>query len=254
MRVAIALAWVVIAIGTASATIDAGVANRVKQQLDDHNLTLSFKVCGYYCGPGWCSNQWISETSCVAEGIWGIPADPNESCADGCCRMHDHCCGSGDRNGCNRAIVACLDGDSCDGVCAWAVWAAMKVVSEWCCGSSCPSYFDTHGGTREMSLAGQSFCNAESGSRLTFDDKTVSASYAGNQGCAVNVPYALNQTSNRVVIGESAARAQLPSECVASGPFRDMAIASRTWYFPNTAELYVKLVATNTFVSFSRCI
>jgi len=66
---------------------------------------LTFKVCGYYCGPNWCANQVISEANCVAQGVWGMAAASGEV-VDGCCRTHDDCCGTGvDRPACNTQIV-----------------------------------------------------------------------------------------------------------------------------------------------------
>lgn len=99
-----------------------------------------FRVCGYYCGPNWCADTVISETDCVQQGIWGTPSESG-SCADACCRTHDHCCGLGvDRNACNDAIVSCIVGASCyESVCGALVWAAMKAVDDWCCGSPCPT-------------------------------------------------------------------------------------------------------------------
>eukprot|EP01127_Copromyxa_protea_P001589 TRINITY_DN11549_c0_g1_i1.p1 TRINITY_DN11549_c0_g1~~TRINITY_DN11549_c0_g1_i1.p1 ORF type:complete len:153 (-),score=13.60 TRINITY_DN11549_c0_g1_i1:12-470(-) len=97
------------------------------------------KICGFYCGPNWCANHTMSETNCVQKGVWGTPA--NGGCADSCCRAHDFCCGSGaDRATCNHAIVQCIQKSGCyKSVCGAVVWAAMKVVSNWCCGSKCPT-------------------------------------------------------------------------------------------------------------------
>lgn len=98
------------------------------------------RVCGYYCGPNWCANQVISETNCVQDNVWGSPSEAG-SCADACCKVHDHCCGEGtDRPSCNDAIVQCLTASSCyKSVCGALVWTAMKVVSDWCCGGPCPT-------------------------------------------------------------------------------------------------------------------
>ena len=115
----------------------------------------AFKVCGYYCGPGWCSDEVISEQSCVADGIWGIPSESG-SCADSCCRVHDYCCGSGlDRPACNDAIVSCIEDSDCYlSICGALVWAAMKTIDNWCCGSPCPTFM----GDEPMSLTGKHFC------------------------------------------------------------------------------------------------
>ena len=241
---------------------------RIHGQMDANNLTLSFKVCGYYCGPGWCSNEWIAETECVSTGVWGIAPESGETCTDGCCRWHDHCCGSGDRSSCNAGIVQCLDNGDCNSACAWAVWAAMKVVTEWCCGSSCPTFFDTKGGARQMSLHGQSFCSAEAGLRVGFDAHNgASVSALRGDGvpaevtaCGAKIPFALNQTSNRVAIGGSESAIAIPAECLAASASAeqrllrvDLRDSSKVWYFPNTDELYVKNSRTKDFMSFKKC-
>jgi hypothetical protein len=120
---------------------------------------LTVKVCGNYCGPcrwnsqnttpkkyiitlrcrsplpAWCSRTEIDETLCVQRRIWGGPSDG--SCVDECCKLHDQCCGGGNRATCNRAIVNCLT--PCGhAVCADAVWAAMKFLQNYCCGAPCP--------------------------------------------------------------------------------------------------------------------
>ena len=112
---------------------------------------FDFRVCGQFCGPGWCNGDWRSEwdsdpTACgpdygdvQASAFGGAPA-----CADLCCRDHDRCCAPGGTDlmatkGCNKQIVDCLakcqDADiSCtDGpipVPASAVWCAPSVARE----------------------------------------------------------------------------------------------------------------------------
>lgn len=158
---------------------------------------LQFKVCGYYCGPNWCANEVISEQSCVAEGIWGIASAPS-NCADSCCRTHDYCCGLGEnRPSCNDAIVACIEANRCYlSICGVAVWAAMKAVSTWCCGSACPTYSDPN---VELSLVGQSFCHNDV--KLSFaTDSEYTVESNGVAACAPQ-RYYLNQTSNDVILG-----------------------------------------------------
>lgn len=88
----------------------------------------------------WCANKSIPESTCVQNGAWGISPEPG-SCADSCCRAHDYCCGKGtDRPACNKAIVNCIAGSGCyTSVCGALVWAALKAVNNWCCGSPCPT-------------------------------------------------------------------------------------------------------------------
>ena len=57
-------------------------------------------------------------------------------------------------------------------------------------------YFDTRGGTRQMSLEHQSFCNAESGLKLTFANNAVTTAMAVG-GVVMLPPYGENQASDR---------------------------------------------------------
>lgn len=113
-------------------------------------LVLGVHVCGNYCGPHWCAGQDVDESRCdgaLAPETWqwtGV------SCADACCRAHDMCCGhNASRSGCNREMVACLDGchalsASCTRagvpVPAGAIEAAMGIIEAWCCGKPCPAH------------------------------------------------------------------------------------------------------------------
>jgi hypothetical protein len=98
-------------------------------------VTESVKICGNYCGPDWCASTVIDETACVKQKIWGSSSDG--SCIDSCCRLHDYCCGAGNRASCNSALAKCAS--SCHGPCADAVWAYMKFHSDFCCGTNCPT-------------------------------------------------------------------------------------------------------------------
>ena len=100
----------------------------------------TFKVCGAYCGPGWCNNDWIHETDCD-------DSFPTLSCPDLCCRDHDICCGhESNITQCNHMIVDCLSlcepfTTTCkyDGVPVppFVIADAMNIVIHWCCGSPC---------------------------------------------------------------------------------------------------------------------
>lgn len=238
-----------------------------------HNLSYAFKVCGYYCGPGWCSDQYIDEGACVATGTWGIPPESSEQCVDNCCRSHDYCCGSGNNlPTCNTAIVGCLDNYDCSGLCADAVWAAMKIVSEWCCGSGCPTY----DGGKHFSPAGLSFCNKDINLNLTFGLSNVTASNLISKGtvkCDPAVPYSLNQTSNRIGFGPSnlpmsmressfagllspisvAKIADHPDQVVQRVLLHDLMEGSKVWYMPNTRVLFVKIMRTKSYFNMDQC-
>eukprot|EP00467_Chlorarachnion_reptans_P024579 CAMPEP_0114507988 /NCGR_PEP_ID=MMETSP0109-20121206/12333_1 /TAXON_ID=29199 /ORGANISM="Chlorarachnion reptans, Strain CCCM449" /LENGTH=141 /DNA_ID=CAMNT_0001686837 /DNA_START=100 /DNA_END=525 /DNA_ORIENTATION=+ len=110
-------------------------------------VEAAFRVCGNYCGPGWCNGKWLAEADCddsVAPETWSLTGP---SCADSCCKMHDECCGHGsDRSVCNTKIVDCLGkcnkaSVTCtlDGVPvpAGGIEAAMDIVEGWCCGAPC---------------------------------------------------------------------------------------------------------------------
>ena len=102
--------------------------------------TETFKVCGAYCGPGGCNNNWIPEAQCDDDF-------PTLACSDLCCRDHDICCGhASDLTICNSNLVECLSycqpfATSCkyDGVPVppIVIADAMKIVINWCCGSPC---------------------------------------------------------------------------------------------------------------------
>lgn len=114
------------------------------------------RICGNYCGPGWCGGQYKNEGpdcdfDAAPEG-WNQPNGP--VCADQCCKAHDQCCGlTPDTSGCNAAIVACLEkcsmisgysGDMChnaDGIAvpSTGILTAMSFKEDACCGSPCPA-------------------------------------------------------------------------------------------------------------------
>jgi|TARA_B110000208_G_C11451159_1_gene314616 hypothetical protein len=110
------------------------------------SLTLGLHICGSYCGPTWCDNAAIAETSCNDSYAPETHASTGPSCADSCCKLHDICCGHGTRSTCNTAIVNCLG--ECNAmsltctlhgvpVPAGGIRVAMNIVSSWCCGSPC---------------------------------------------------------------------------------------------------------------------
>ena len=106
----------------------------------------AFRVCGNYCGPGWCDAKWEAEVDC------DDTAATDGSCEDSCCKIHDTCCGhttpTTGKASCNTAIVACLD--KCGSSKPWCkdklgipisnklIAEAMDIVEDWCCGAPCP--------------------------------------------------------------------------------------------------------------------
>ena len=110
----------------------------------------SFRVCGSYCGPGWCNDKWTDEDVCDESAKPEHHFFTGYSCADLCCQKHDNCCGNPkkDQKDCNPEIVNCLSkcnpmSLTCtiDGIPipAGEIEVAMNVVDKWCCGSPCPS-------------------------------------------------------------------------------------------------------------------
>ena len=192
----------------------------------------AFKVCGYYCGPGWCADDVISEQQCVATGLWGSPS-AGGNCADSCCRTHDYCCGSGqDRPACNDAIVSCIQSNKCYwSICGALVWAAMKTVGDWCCGSPCPTYFDSLNGTVLMSVASKSYCSSKHDLRIEFshDDH---AHVTGSGLRCESIPISLDQKTNDVFFKTS-------SECLESAFKKSgfSALPDTLVYMPHTEQL-----------------
>ena len=111
----------------------------------------AFKICGNYCGSGWCAGEQISdeEVCPTAEQAAAVPGD---SCADTCCLHHDACCSGeygGDLSPCNAdfaaCVAACESGESSDGcmldgypVSPVIISAMVNPVVEWCCKAPCP--------------------------------------------------------------------------------------------------------------------
>ena len=109
-----------------------------------------FRVCGAYCGPGWCNNMWIPEDKCNTTILPEYHHLTGYSCADSCCQNHDRCCGKNPRfqSLCNTNLVNCLS--RCNPLSltctlhdipfpAGIIEGAMEIVDHWCCGKPCPS-------------------------------------------------------------------------------------------------------------------
>lgn len=82
---------------------------------NNNNLSLTypnmqFRICGAYCGPGWCNNKWLFEKDCDTSVEPEHHIITGDSCADTCCRLHDRCCGQDIhlQHSCNKDIVSCL--------------------------------------------------------------------------------------------------------------------------------------------------
>mmetsp|Transcript_7539 Transcript_7539/g.19120 ORF Transcript_7539/g.19120 Transcript_7539/m.19120 type:complete len:167 (-) Transcript_7539:98-598(-) len=114
---------------------------------DSHAGAL--KVCGNYCGPGWCDGKFLPEDQCDEKVAPETSPFSGPSCSDSCCRDHDVCCGAGpghSKVSCNSDFVECLKhcGDldmSCMNgyipVPAGAIEKTMGVIEDWCCGEPC---------------------------------------------------------------------------------------------------------------------
>lgn len=132
-----------------------------------HDKKFTFKVCGQFCGPSWCAGSVLSEDQCVRSGKWSRVSP--DSKVDSCCKTHDKCCGDGNRGVCNTQIVQCIQANKAYwSICGAAVWAAMKTVSSWCCGSRCPTYVNPD---VLLTLAGKVF--ADDRVRITFAEDST---------------------------------------------------------------------------------
>jgi len=114
----------------------------------------AYRICGNYCGPGWCNAEYLAEDSCN-----DTATSESDSCADACCKVHDKCCGhttpSTGKRDCNTEIVACLK--ACDGhsnctsqlgleVPIWVITDGMQIAEDWCCGDpKCTNATDVEG-------------------------------------------------------------------------------------------------------------
>ena len=111
-------------------------------------ISYEFRVCGNYCGPGWCNGIWLNEKYCNESVRPEYNTITGESCADSCCRSHDRCCGQEKSKQiyCNKEIVNCLN--TCDKfsltctnlgvpVPAEVIEVSMNIVHNWCCGTEC---------------------------------------------------------------------------------------------------------------------
>ena len=64
----------------------------------------TMRVCGNYCGPGWCGGTYVQEgPQCPFDQL---PTD----CNDACCKVHDQCCREDalEHKGCDQALVQCI--------------------------------------------------------------------------------------------------------------------------------------------------
>ena len=109
------------------------------------------RICGNYCGPGWCAGEWKPEHECYEDGDLeqGEPSGP----ADACCKAHDECCGGPDREfgNCNEVLSNCVRAvlDERDGVfsadpgCSkamqWLIVEYMWHTRDRVCGGPLPS-------------------------------------------------------------------------------------------------------------------
>eukprot|EP00316_Scyphosphaera_apsteinii_P017655 CAMPEP_0119309740 /NCGR_PEP_ID=MMETSP1333-20130426/16391_1 /TAXON_ID=418940 /ORGANISM="Scyphosphaera apsteinii, Strain RCC1455" /LENGTH=198 /DNA_ID=CAMNT_0007313755 /DNA_START=67 /DNA_END=663 /DNA_ORIENTATION=+ len=134
--------------------------------------TTRYKVCGHFCGSGWCGNEWADEDGKYTYGnIKGArkpcnydapTSDDENKCIDQCCKVHDQCCntdiasdkdtGRSARKTCNGQALDCADKcrgktvsasivDAVYGSCADQVSYAFSTLSPsptHCCGAECP--------------------------------------------------------------------------------------------------------------------
>ena len=112
----------------------------------------SFRVCGNYCGPGWCNGKWLDEGLCdesaPPESTHPEFNNNEYSCSDYCCKKHDNCCGQNKslQLSCNTQIVNCLSkcnkfSLTCTNrgipIPAGIIKYSMSIIENWCCGTRC---------------------------------------------------------------------------------------------------------------------
>ena len=138
----------------------------------------AISICGNYCGPTWCNAQIESECSNpVGLGCRKTVSDCSEivptdgSCADACCKIHDSCCGSSNREPCNDAIIACLGrcengpNDDCKdpstglAVHPKFIMYLMKLNPFGCCGTRCSKSGSGEGDSSSSSSTSSSSSN-----------------------------------------------------------------------------------------------
>ena len=106
-----------------------------------------WRICGNYCGGGWCAGEWKAEHECYRDGDLqqGDPSGP----ADACCKAHDECCGGPDREigNCNEVLADCVRGvlDSwqpdpgCSDAMQWLIVEYMNHYDSRVCSGPLPS-------------------------------------------------------------------------------------------------------------------
>jgi hypothetical protein len=124
------------------------ILGAIYANINSINLPSRFKVCGAYCGPGWCNNMWLDENICDTSAKPEHHILTGYSCTDSCCKIHDKCCGQNKtlQINCNTEIVDCLShcnylSLTCSNgkipVLSGEIELVMDIVKDWCCGSPC---------------------------------------------------------------------------------------------------------------------
>lgn len=103
--------------------------------------SASSKLCGNYCGPGYCGGEYLP-----GDGICDFNVPPS-SAIDSCCQAHDACCGDGQHinTHCDGALVACAkqcDSKSDSSCSPFTITGMIKTFPfldkhNWCCGGTC---------------------------------------------------------------------------------------------------------------------
>jgi len=101
----------------------------------------SFKLCGHYCGPNWCSGEAISENLCYKNKVLLDPTDA----FDQCCMDHDLCCGNTDTRSvlCNINLLKCLENTNGSDECKYLNKLEMEFVFTLLSHNTCGNIFRT---------------------------------------------------------------------------------------------------------------
>eukprot|EP00467_Chlorarachnion_reptans_P012189 CAMPEP_0114522316 /NCGR_PEP_ID=MMETSP0109-20121206/20676_1 /TAXON_ID=29199 /ORGANISM="Chlorarachnion reptans, Strain CCCM449" /LENGTH=740 /DNA_ID=CAMNT_0001703523 /DNA_START=27 /DNA_END=2246 /DNA_ORIENTATION=+ len=89
------------------------------------------KICGNYCGTGWCGGRASSNPKDCDYEI------PHLSCMDYCCRLHSACCIEDDKTPCDEEFLLCST--HCEKDVCRARMELLFAKPNLCCGKPCPA-------------------------------------------------------------------------------------------------------------------
>ena len=101
----------------------------------------TFRVCGNYCGPGWCNGHCNASDGTPMTWPDGGGVAP-QRCEDACCMRHDKCCNkqlTEDRSECNGNASKCFQNSTCPSPHVLSdAFDDFRPSPKYCCGEKCP--------------------------------------------------------------------------------------------------------------------